>query len=162
MLAGAFSSSVLAACDVDDLRPPENAPTPAGPAEPTVDGEDPDQLLVGEVVDDLAQVLLLVQAARRHAETRKLLLPLQQLHAAHLDVLEAAPVDPGSAEPEGVGRQYRRVLSRERALQERLADASVAALSGALARLLASMSAAVAQHLAVLPPAVEPSGGGGR
>ena len=38
--------------------------------------------------------------------------------------------------------------------QRRLADWSVAAESGALARLLASMSAAVAQHLVALPATV--------
>ena len=45
---------------------------------------------------------------------------------------------------------WSRSAGREATLQRRLVDASVRAESGALAKLLASMAAAVAQHLAVL------------
>ena len=46
----------------------------------------------------------------------------------------------------------RRVRRSERGLQAALVDAADRAESGALARLLASMSASVTQHLALLPP----------
>lgn len=73
----------------------------------------------------------------------------RRLHAAHLAAL------PGDTEPtarprvRGGPRPVRAELrQREARLQRALADAAVAAGSGALAALLASMSAAVAQRLA--------------
>jgi hypothetical protein len=66
------------------------------------------------------------------------------MHTAHLDALEAAPPVPGTAAP------LPQLLRSERQLQRFLVDAAMAAESGGLARLLASMSAAVSQHLVVL------------
>ncbi len=58
-----------------------------------------------------------------------------------------ASTRPSSTGPTGLP-QVRRA---ESTLQRHLTDAAVAAESGALAGLLASMAAAIAQHLAVLP-----------
>jgi hypothetical protein len=43
------------------------------------------------------------------------------------------------------------ILRDEARLQTQLADLATSAVSGSLARALASMSASIAQHLAVLP-----------
>jgi hypothetical protein len=66
------------------------------------------------------------------------------MHAEHLAVLEVR-AEPADGQP--VARDVR---AAETTLQRQLADAAVRAESGALAKLLASMAAAVAQQLAVL------------
>ena len=77
-------------------------------------------------------------------------------HAAHVEALDGEPFA-GRSPAVSVGgpaEALRRVRAAEQQAQRRLADWSVAAESGALARLLASMSAAVAQHLVALPATV--------
>ncbi len=72
------------------------------------------------------------------------------LHRAHRDVLSDDAIEAPSPPIRGnAPAVLRQVTSRERGAQRRLADWAVAAESGPLARLLASMSAAVAQQLAV-------------
>jgi hypothetical protein len=68
---------------------------------------------------------------------------LAALHAAHIDALDGTP--PRDGRRRGVDPAV--VRRHERQLQARLVDAAMAAESGALARLLASMSAAVSQRL---------------
>jgi hypothetical protein len=96
--------------------------------------DDTDASLVDEVVAEITATAAL--SGRVPA--------LTAMHTAHLTALEAAPPTPGAAPR----RQLRRA---ERDLQAFLADAAGRAESGPLARLLASMSASVAQHVAVLP-----------
>ena len=146
LLAGLAGAAVLAACDVDELRPPEDEEAPA--PEQTTDGAlDPDVALVEDVVAQVTRTWAAVVSAGLGARLAR----LQRMHEAHLEVLGATPVKqtapPSGPEP----KRYQRVLGREQRLQSDLATAAVEARSGALARLLASMSAAVAQHLAVLP-----------
>lgn len=94
---------------------------------------DPDEALVQEAVDRITATA--ARSGRVPALTR--------MHAAHLAALDAeAP--PAAAAPRA---QLRRA---ERDLQTYLADAALRAESGPLARLLASMSASVSQHLAAL------------
>jgi hypothetical protein len=84
------------------------------------------------------------------------------MHRAHLEVLPAPEGDeiPPMAPVDGTAADaLAYVLANERTLQEALADLSGGVESGALARLLASMSASVSQHLATLPAAPATDGG---
>jgi hypothetical protein len=98
--------------------------------------------------------------------------PLVAMHQAHSDLLRAVlglPADdgstssPGPAPEAGLTRTGLRV--QESALQAELVAAAIRAEDGAVARLLAVLSAAVAQQLLGLPegplppPAQAPSGG---
>lgn len=145
-IGGALTGAVvLAGCDLD----PPAADPPSSPTTPTT-SDDPDSVLVDAVIAELDELVALVTEA---AERRPLLAPelaaFAALHQAHRQVLPerdgdvAAPRITGS--PRDVGDLVR---NREHQTQSRLADWAVAAESGALARLLASMSAGVAAHLA--------------
>lgn len=145
----------LAGCDLDpDSSGPEPADEPAA---------DPDTALVDTVLAELRDLTDLVSGVgAAHAGLRRAMTGLRDLHLAHREALGDEPGD----EPSGAGQLDPRtgptqalaqVRSRERRTQGRLADWAVAAQSGALARLLACMSAGVAQQLAVLPATV---GGG--
>lgn len=115
---------------------------------------DPDAALVDSVVEDVATVLALVAAASRaHRPLRTALLPWRRLHTAHLSALEASPTRRGDEAVRGdESTLLARVRRDEAALERRLAAAAASARSGALASLLATMSAAVAQQLAAGPP----------
>lgn len=130
----------------------EPGPGPAdqrGPADVAPSPDDPDAVLVRRVVADLTAALALAsglaRAGRALAEESA---PWRVLHDAHLTALEAsARVRP--LRVRGTTRTLRERFRREEAaLQRRLAAAAVSARSGALAALLATMSAAVAQQLA--------------
>ena len=81
---------------------------------------------------------------------------LRRLHRAHLEALDATLADAPQrdgvdiAVPTTPAEALRLVRRQETGLQRFLTDAAVSAESGALAGLLASMSAGVAQQLAVL------------
>jgi hypothetical protein len=161
-LGGALASlAVVSACDVTqpmDHSGGASGPGPAG-ASGTRSGtpapsptEDPDAALVERVLVELGEVSALVSAAARLAPLRASMRTLGELHAAHRDALDGGPVTGRSpAAFTGAAEALRRVRAREQQTQRRLAGWAVAAESGALARLLASMSAGVAQQLAVLP-----------
>lgn len=141
-LGAAVGLAVLTGCDVTGSDP-EASPTPPSAA------VDPDQQLADRAAAEVAGTLALVTAAAgRGRQLARLLDGLVTVHEAHLQVLvppaETTPVPElrGSAE-----EALDQVLRRERLTQRRLADWSVAAASGQLARLLASMSAAIAQQL---------------
>jgi hypothetical protein len=138
--------AVLAGCDLgsDD---PASAPTPSP------DPDDPDAGLVEDVVDDIVATRQLVESLRRrHASLRRPLGELDRMHDAHLEALGASTsVGRGHARPGGDPDAVALLRARELRHQRLLADRASAARSGRLARLLASMSAAVAQQLAVLP-----------
>ena len=77
------------------------------------------------------------------------------MHEAHLEVLEpsderSVPSPAPAASPADAVARLRTV---ETTLQQTLATGAVEAQSGALARLLASMSASVSQHLVALEDA---------
>lgn len=132
----------------------EVAGAPSG--EVSTPPEDPDAALVDEVLADLGELAALVAAAATFAPLRAPMRSLAALHAAHLEALDGDTVagkSPGIG-LSGPAEALRRVRAAEQQAQRRLADRSVAAESGALARLLASMSAAVAQHLVALPATV--------
>ena len=93
-------------------------------------------------------------AAETHIGLASALAPLTAMHLAHLQLLNAtvparAPLG-APAEPDS--RSALAALRRDEArLQAQLADLATSAVSGPLARALASMSASIAQHLAALP-----------
>jgi hypothetical protein len=154
-LAGAIAGAgVLSGCDLDDLGPGGPDPTPGAGGEAEVDA---DQGVVDDAVADLARTAALLTATRtRFPRLRARVAPLHALHLAHLETLGGAPDDAGDAGgapatpavPGSARAAWSEVRTLESRLQRRLADWSVAARSGDLARVLASMSAAVAQELA--------------
>lgn len=99
---------------------------------------EPDVALVDETATQIAATAAVASAVPE----------LVAMHAAHLAALEAAPA-PSPTPPAGTttGPEVRQA---EQALQAYLVDASMRAQSGALARLLAAMSAAVSQQLVAL------------
>ena len=150
-------------CDLDPRSTPPSTdpsddPSTSGTAKP---GND-DSALVSAVRDGLGALLALVartQAA--HAALGPPARPLVTLHSTHLTLLDGelpvTDLTESAPRPKARSRAASAALrSRERRLQSRLVDWSVDADSGALARLLASMAAAVAQQLAVWPASVEP------
>ncbi len=160
LLVGCSSGADTSATRGGSLSPASTA-APGGAQETTDDAD-----RVGEAREALAAAATLVMAAQRSVPAlRDVLAPLLALHEAHAEALgqpldlpraarRAAPADPLLA----------LVRDREEQLRVRLADLSVAVDSGALARLLASMSAGLAQRLAVLPttaPGASPGAGRG-
>lgn len=145
----------VAGCDLVGTQEPGGttpSPTPSGTTATTpTPAADPDETLVARVRGEVADAAALVAAAGRgRAALRRELAPFVRLHRRHL---EALPGDDAVAAPAEVrgdnAAARRRVRQREEALRAGLADAAVVASSGPLAALLASMSAAVAQQLAV-------------
>jgi hypothetical protein len=152
VLAGGAALGLLGVggCDLDDLDPrgPDPTPGPGGEAE-----VDADQVIVDDAAAELARMAALLTATRaRFPRLRARIAPLHALHLAHLESLGGARDDAGTAPTApaatSAGAAWSEVRTLESRLQRRLADWSVAARSGALARVLASMSAAVAQQLA--------------
>ena len=154
LLGGALGLLAVSACDVDDLRPPEDEtlPTPSGSASVAAE-PDADTVLAEDTAYEIAVALAVVDGVRRDFPgVRKQVQPLARMHRAHLGVLEP-PDDRSVPAPPRDGTRAEalaRVRTAEQTLQITLTAAAVEARSGALARLLASMSASVAQHTAVL------------
>ncbi|MCW2793574.1 MAG: hypothetical protein JWO76_2672, partial [Nocardioides sp.] len=113
-------------------------------------GEDSDTVLVGQVLAELTGLTDLVSAVgAKYPRLRGRMSDLRALHVAHREALGDEPgreVASGAALT-GAEEAMALVRARERLAQNLLADSAVRAASGALARLLASMSAAVAQRL---------------
>jgi hypothetical protein len=145
-LAGALGGALATAgCDVDD---PASTPSPSA-AGTTQTPDDPDQALVDRVVTELDAMIAFTDAA---AAARPGIGPwpaaFATLHRAHRGVLSADETDAPTPRIRGNGPAVaRQVTRREQGAQRRLADWAVEAESGTLARLLASMSAAIAQQL---------------
>lgn len=140
------------ACDVDDLRPPEDS-SPAPSASSSASSASPsaapggDATVVDEVVAALDAVLAQLLAARGVPAQRAAVVPLLRAHRRHLEALDATT----SAQPSATPVTLAQVRAQELALRDSLVASAGRVQSGALARLLASMAASVDQHLAVLP-----------
>ena len=163
LLGGALGLLALSACDTDDLRPPEDEaePTPSPSASAPVE-PDADSTLVEEVLAAISVAADHVAGARGLPRLRRQLGPLARAHDAHLAALDAEPSGTAApVVPTSPAAGIETVREQEQLLQRTLTSASVSAQSGALARLLASMSASIAQHVHVLP-AAPPVGGGPR
>jgi hypothetical protein len=152
-LAGTLAGLVaLAACDDDtssSSEPVIGASTGATVA--TGPTDDPDAALVEQVTNQVLSALAAASSIRRsRQDLRRPLTRLVRMHQAHLLAL-GLKGDRAALHSIEVGADELVALRRaESTLQRQLTDASVAAESGALAEVLASMAAAVAQHLAVL------------
>ena len=144
-VAGLLAGIGATGCDADARREgsPARAPTSEQPA------ADPDSALVDAVVAEVAEVAGVVAgAARARRALSDELATWRRLHLAHLAALEAE-ADERPTRVRGSAAELRSLVRRrEAALQRWLADGAVAARSGPLASLLATMSAAVAQQLA--------------
>ncbi len=144
---------LVAGCDLD---PGDSAtsPTPAATSAAAPAGPPDDATLVEQTLVDLGETsALLAAVTARFPRLATTLVGLEALHSAHRETLGGAgPTPVGDAgDPVDARQALGLVRARELRLQNRLADGAVAADSGALARLLACMSAGVAQQLAVLP-----------
>jgi hypothetical protein len=143
-LGGALAGIVaLAGCDLDrESEAPTSQQTTVPPADADAD-------LVADVLQRIVDTTGVVAAARRADQSlRRGLRPFHDLHEAHIRALNPPA---GMRTTITSGRPtLDKVRRTELALQDHLTRAAVRAESGALAKLLASMAAGVAQHLAVL------------
>lgn len=118
-------------------------------------GTDADEALINEAAAAVAAQLALVQSVSdEHLGLAGALAPILAAHVAHASLLAPTdPVETGAATPVGESARaaLARVRRREIVLQAELAGFAAEAVSGTLARALASMSASVAQYLAVFP-----------
>lgn len=127
-LAAAAGLVVLSGCDDGDGTSDEQDGAPA-------ETPDPDAELVAAVLAELTRAQRVASSAGAT--------DLVALHGAHLEALGGTPA------PAPSRRRFDAadVAQRERRLKSHLVEAAVAAQSGALAALLASMSAAQSQVL---------------
>lgn len=150
VLVGALA---LSGCDLGDLDPRDDPTTAGGPATGTSGStgtsRDPDADLVQDVLAETDELIGLVTAARdAWPGLRAPLAPLLAMHVAHRTALDGPTQGASRATvPATAAATARLVRTRERRAQRRFVGAARSADSGALARLLASMSAAVAQQL---------------
>jgi hypothetical protein len=162
-LAGTLAGSgLVAGCSLDP--PDDDSPAGSGAGSPdgsgagsTVEPEpDADVVLLGSVLASLDDTAAIAAATvDRHPRLAATLQPLVDVHALHRAVLdEAAEVDQDAAATPAVPPRAAVALDRVRRAETRLADtlreATVTAQSGDFARALASMTASLSQHLAVL------------
>lgn len=160
---GAGAGVVLGGCDLDAGSGPAD---PAGPTETTgaapVRSPDADLRLLADARGLVLDASILVAACRdAFPSSRSRLASVAELHREHLRALDEAGPAADSATPSpprpaiSPGVAARRVRRQEERLQRRLAQLAAGAASGGFARLLASMSAGVAQHLDRLPAGPE-------
>lgn len=140
----------LAACDID---PPtrESGSSPATPPPPE------DSELVAGVVAALVRAQSVLDAATTAAPTLAArLAPVLAAHAEHLDVLAGAvpeaerPTGEAASVPSRPARALAAVRRSEQRLVREVREGCLAAASGDLARVLASVAASTAQHGAAL------------
>lgn len=143
-------------CALDPRGDPSPPTVPSGADEESE--QDPDLVLLDGVRLAVGETLALVEATRsRHRTLGRMLRPLATAHRAH--AAELAEAGPDSSRRTGVadavpadeGRALSEVRLQEELLARRLMTAAMDARSGAFARLLGSMGASSAQHLAALP-----------
>lgn len=136
-LAACSRSQARAKLDdgLDRLEAPRSTPPAPG---------NPDQPIVDEAASAIAD---LRATLRPHRDVDPAVDDLIRLHTAHLKALGAASI-PGTAAALGPGSLLAQVRPREQALSTLLGAKAGAAHAGELARLLASMSAAIGQRTA--------------
>lgn len=163
---GVAGSAWASACSLVEPSGGPGSASPSTPAAPTervtrtaapVTPEELDLPLAQEVYLACASAEGLVRRSfRRHRALAPALRPVAAVHRGHAELLLGAVGDatsPGEVDPvpERAGAAWAAVRRREEALERSLRAAALRAQSGALARALASMSAAVAQQRATLP-----------
>jgi len=155
VLGAAALPLVAAGCDAqtsgDPAASPTGSVTPSGSTEsesPTP-AADPDADLLLDVRIALAGAEVLTrETARRHPALAAPARRLRRVHRAHLAVfadLDPAPAPAFPQVPASTPRARARLVRAEDELATLLADSSLAADSGPLARVLASMAAGVDQ-----------------
>jgi hypothetical protein len=153
-LGGALLGLGATGCRPD--RPAAGPRAGTGASATAAAAQEPDAALVDDVLAELTSLTHLTASVARYVpDLRAPAGALEDLHRAHREALgdevpTSAPTG-GPRPPAGTDAALRLLRRREQQAQRRLVDWSVAARSGALARLLASMSAGVAQQLATLP-----------
>jgi hypothetical protein len=160
---GLAATALVAGCDHgDDIGPsgssrpsttsPSVAATSSAPAEQT-----PDETLVDQVTAQLGTALAVAVNAWKAPQLRTAMAPLVKAHRKQLRALEGQlPPKSPPGPPPVAAAALRQVRRGEKQLQAALVDAAGRAESGALAKLLASISASVTQFLATLPSEVTP------
>lgn len=139
----------LAACT------PGNDPSgraTAGATPVLTDAEYDQRLVDGVALATAAALDHLEQMVARFGDASGTLAPLVALHQAHLAALAVTtrPQAPATGVGPTQARARQRLATLESTLQQATAAAATNARSGQLARVLASMSAGVAQHAAAL------------
>ena len=133
--------------------------SPASTPRQTHGGLEPDVQVVVDLVDGFRRSVALVHGTRaRHPKLAALLAPLLALQKEHLAVLQkAAPqgsvprgVVPALTVPGVTSKALDDVLERAEVLKQQCFSGAGRAESGAFARLLASMGAALSQRLVVV------------
>jgi len=159
---GGLAVALLSAgCDPgDDIgsAPPSgsSSPSPSSSVQ-SPPSQTPDETLVDDVAAQLLDATAGLAQARKFATLRPVVTPLLHAHRAHQRVLEVdGDLRTVSEVPANTADALQQVRHSEEQLQTALVDAAGRAESGSLARLLASMSASVTQHLLVLPTDVAP------
>jgi hypothetical protein len=158
VVTGLAATVLAAGCDTgDEIAPPEQRGGPSAASEPEEAPEQtPDQVLVDEVVAELLGAIDLLSESRKKAPAlRPSLTPILRAHRQHVRVLQVeGEYRTSTSIPADAAAALRAVRRSERRLHVTLVDAAGRAESGALARLLASISASVTQHLTLLAPEV--------
>ena len=118
--------------------------------------QDADAALVKTAAEAITGLYLSVtETAEDHIGLASALAPLSVMHLAHMKLLDqtvdVASIDTGEPDQSDSRSALVALRREESRLQTQLADLATSAVSGTLARALASMSASIAQHLAVLP-----------
>jgi hypothetical protein len=160
VVAGGLGGLALAVagCDAVDRLLGESkdsgvSPAPGATVSPTAPADDADSALVDKVVAVLSTTAALAtQVGTRVPALTRVGARLARLHDAHVRELGGTPAS-GTRPPKvAAGRRpaLSQLLAAEAGLQDQLVAAAQSAQSGALAQLLASMAAAVAQQRAVL------------
>jgi hypothetical protein len=154
------AATVLAAgCDHgDDIGSSpagsSSSATPPSPPATSASARTADEALVDSTIEQLTAAFGVLVTARRFPALRRPLAPLVRAHRRHVEVLEGELRGWVAPTLSGPAAALQAVHRSERLLQGELVDAAGRAESGALAKLLASMSASVTQFLAALPAEV--------
>jgi hypothetical protein len=159
--AAGLTAVGAAGCSADLPGNGSATPTPT----PGTGGLEPDVQIVVDLVDTLRRsTALLTETVRQHPELDARLTPLLRLERRHLAVLQRAAPDgslpstqPSAAVvPGGPATAQASAVRSAEAVRAACRTSAGSAESGAFARLLASMGAAVSQRLVVVaqaPPA---------
>src|SRR5262249_30091378 len=162
---GVVAATALASCDKgEDIGTPPATSSPSSTSTATAtspssgsvaaDAQTPDQALVDDTIEQLTSAYGVLVTARRFRPLRRPLAPLIRAHRRHVEVLEGELEGWVAPTLAGPAAALQAVRHSERQLQNALVVAAGRAESGALAKLLASMSASVTQYLIALPPEV--------
>ncbi len=158
VLALGASCWVLTACSSAELSGPAREPRSTGSADGSGsaagsgDGSaaDPDALALDQALAGTEAALAVVRRAGPTADPGRALLRMHRAHRRTLEAFGAVPEGASPASPTSSGRpSAAKVLRVERALQRDLAEQAEVVPTGAVARLLASLSAGIAAHLGV-------------